>query len=90
MKYSMHKIDIKEQLTCRKVEEFLMAYLDKELGFWSRVRFRLHLLICSDCKNYIQEYKNTIKLGKQLFELPDVPAAGNVPDQILEAIINCK
>jgi anti-sigma factor RsiW len=86
----MHKTVIKEHLSCRKVEEFLMAYLDRELSLWTRVRFRFHLMICSDCSNYLQEYKNTIILGKNLFETPDASATGKVPDQILEAIINCK
>jgi len=86
----MHKTVIKEHLSCRKVEEFLMAYLDRELSLWTRVRFRFHLMICSDCSNYLQEYKNTIILGKSVFETADASATGKVPDQILEAIINCK
>ncbi len=86
----MHKTKIKEHLSCRKVEEFLMAYLDKELSIWTRVRFRFHLMICPSCTNYLQDYNKTIKLGKSLFESPDVSATGKVPDRILEAIINCK
>ncbi len=86
----MHKTIIKEHLSCRKVEEFLMAYLDRELSLWTRVRFRFHLLICPTCTNYLQDYRKTINLGKSLFETPDVSAKGKVPDQILAAIINCK
>ena len=86
----MCKTGIKEHLSCRKVEEFLMAYLDKELSLWSRVRFRFHLLICPSCTNYLEDYKNTIRLGQHFFESPDMSATGKVPDRILEAIINCK
>jgi anti-sigma factor RsiW len=86
----MHKTVIKEHLSCRKVEEFLMAYLDRELSLWTRIRFRFHLIICPNCTNYLQEYKNTVELGKCFFESSDVPATGKVPDQILKAIINCK
>ena len=85
---TMHKTAIKEHLTCRKVEEFLMAYLDKELSFWTRLRFNFHLLICSDCSSYLQEYKNTIALGKRLFNTPEEIAEGRVPEQILHAIIH--
>ena len=84
----MHRTVIKESLTCHKVEQFLMAYLDRELSFLTRLRFRIHLLMCSDCSNYMQEYKNTIALGKQLFKTPDELAKGKVPDQILQAIID--
>ena len=35
----------------------------------------------------MQEYKNTIALGKKIFESPDDEAIGNVPDEILQAIM---
>jgi predicted anti-sigma-YlaC factor YlaD len=82
------KTVIKNHITCRMVEEFLMAYLDRELGLWTRLRFKFHLLICSDCTNYLQEYKNTIALGNRLFNSPDEIAVNKVPDEILQAIIN--
>ena len=88
MNQIMQKTTINEHITCRKVEEFLMAYLDKELSFWTRFRFHVHLLICSDCSNYLQEYKNTIALGKRLFDTSDEIASGKVPEQILHAIIH--
>jgi anti-sigma factor RsiW len=84
------KTIIKEHLTCRKVEEFLMAYLDHELSLFSRLRFKYHLMICSDCTNYMEEYKNSITLGKRVFESPDDIATGNVPDEILHAIMHVK
>lgn len=84
----MHKTKINEHLTCRKVEEFLMAYLDRELSLLTRLRFKFHLLICPDCTNYLREYKNAIALGKQLFDAPDEVATGKVPEQILHAIMH--
>ena len=88
MKQRNHKTVIKNHITCRMVEEFLMAYLDRELSFWTRLRFKLHLLICLDCTNYMQEYQNTIALGIRLFDSPDEVAVNKVPDEILRAIIN--
>lgn len=84
----MHKTEINEHLTCRKVEEFLMAYLDKELSLWAHLRFRFHLLICGNCTKYLQDYKKTIELGQQLFTTPDAVATGKVPDEILHAILS--
>ncbi|MBL1141240.1 MAG: zf-HC2 domain-containing protein [Proteobacteria bacterium] len=84
----MHKIEINEHLGCRKVEEFLMAYLEKELSLWSRIRFRFHLLMCGNCAKYIADYKKAIDLGQQLFSNPDAIATGKVPDEILHAILS--
>ena len=78
---------MKYNMSCKEVEDFLLDYLEGNLGFCTRMRFRLHLLVCPDCPKYIQEYKNTIALGKQLFENPDEAADGKVPDDILEAIL---
>lgn len=83
----MKKTNIDESLSCRKVEEFLMAYIDRELNLRSQLRFKYHLAICSDCRNYLQEYKNSIVLGKSVFEKPDETAAGKIPDGVLNAIL---
>lgn len=88
MKQKIQKTVIKNHITCRMVEEFLMAYLDGELGLLSRLRFKFHILICSDCTNYMQEYQNTIALGTRLFNSPDEIAVNKVPDEILQAIVN--
>ncbi|GJM04650.1 MAG: hypothetical protein DHS20C09_06410 [marine bacterium B5-7] len=77
-------------LTCRQVEEFLMDYLESRLGFWMTLQFRLHLFMCPNCSKYFQEYKNTIALEKRIFENPEDEAIGNVPDDILQAILNVK
>ena len=77
-------------LTCRQVEEFLMDYLENRLGFWTTLQFRAHIFMCPNCSKYIQEYKNTIALEKKIFQNPDEEAIGNVPDDILQAIMNVK
>lgn len=84
----MNKKNINEYLSCRKVEEFLMAYIDKELNLLSRLRFQFHLALCSDCRSYLQEYRNTVVLGKKVFIKPDDLAIGIVPDEVLDAILD--
>ena len=87
MKREMLKTVIKFSMTCRHVENFLMDYLEGRLSFWVRVRFGLHIFMCPNCSKYMQEYKNTIALEKKIFENPDDEAIGNVPDEILQAIM---
>lgn len=77
-------------LTCRQVEEFLMDYLENRLGFWMTLQFQVHLFMCPNCSKYIQEYKNTIALEIKVFENLEDEAIGNVPDDILQAILNVK
>ena len=84
----MNKTMITSRLTCQRVEEFLMAYVDKELDTVSRLRFQFHLAICSNCRNYLNEYQNAVFLGKKVFSNPEELAAGNVPDEILQAILD--
>lgn len=75
-------------LTCRDVENFLIDYVDDELGFMTRLQFRMHIAMCRDCKKYLQTYINAIHMEKQIFEHPDDEAIGNVPDEILHAILS--
>jgi predicted anti-sigma-YlaC factor YlaD len=88
MKREILKTVIKCTMTCRCVEEFFMDYLEGRLDFWTRVSFKFHLLMCPDCSKYMREYKNTIALGKTVFENPDDEAVGKVPDEILAAIMS--
>ena len=88
MKRVMLKAVIECTMTCRCVENFLMDYLEGRLSFWTSVMFKFHLLMCPDCPKYLQEYKNAIALGKQVFENPDEEAIGKVPDEILHAIMS--
>ena len=90
MKRKMLKTVIKCSMTCRHVENFLMDYLEGRLSFWTRVRFKFHLLMCPDCSKYMQEYINAVALGKQVFENLDDEADGNVPDEFLQAIIKVR
>jgi anti-sigma factor RsiW len=88
MKREMLKTVIKCTMTCACIEEFLNDYIEGRLDFWTRIMFKFHLLMCPDCSKYMQEYKNTIALGKKIFENPDDEAAGKVPDEILNAIVS--
>lgn len=75
-------------LTCRDVEHFLLDYLEGRLGLAKRALFKAHLLMCDECVRYIERYEATIALGKAAFDDPDRDAADEVPEDLIDAIVD--
>jgi anti-sigma factor RsiW len=73
-------------LTCREVLDFLMAYLDAELSADQKHEFERHLKVCPSCVNYLESYKETIRLGKASMQDLDSTAQGVVPEGLIRAI----
>jgi len=90
MKTKTLKTDIQGALTCRQVEQFLMDYLDWQVTLWTWCKFRYHLHICDDCRQYLQDYRNAVALGQRIFANPEDEATGKVPDEILSAILKVR
>ena len=75
-----------DMMTCKDVAEFLSEYLDRRLPWSQRVVFRLHLLLCRDCRRYLDSFQKTQRAICSL----KAPAAGeeeNVPDDLVKAIL---
>lgn len=52
-------------LSCKDVTDQANAYIDDELPFIQRLRVRLHLFICMNCRLYMKQMHLTIKtLGR--------------------------
>ena len=77
-------------LTCREVEEFLLAYLDGELPMATRIAFRMHVVFCTECKAYLRKYKTAIALGKKTFVDGDRDARDELPEDLVEAILKAR
>ncbi len=75
-----------EYITCRELIEFLMDYIDGTLAPDRRREFERHLAVCPSCVAYLESYKQTIRLGKMALTPTDEPAAGSVPQGLIEAI----
>lgn len=56
------------KLTCKEVSRLASQGLDRRLGRWERVKFRLHLAICNGCRNFTRQLdflrKATARLGE--------------------------
>ncbi len=59
-------------LTCRQITELVTAYAEGQLGLMDRIRFRLHLGMCSHCKIYVRQLRATARALGKLPE-PEIP-----------------
>ncbi|MFO0860199.1 MAG: zf-HC2 domain-containing protein [Phycisphaerales bacterium] len=75
-------------ITCRGCSEFLMAYLDSELGTDIRTRFEQHLDRCCSCRNYVESYRQTVQLAKEACCPKANPHLGKMPPELVSAILS--
>jgi anti-sigma factor RsiW len=74
-------------MTCREFVDFLMAYLEEELPAEERRSFDAHMDACPQCITYLETYRETVRLGKDvLCEAPDEPVPEDVPEALVAAI----
>ena len=77
-------------MTCRELVDFLMAYLDDELPEAQRAEFREHLGACPPCVTYLDTYRETVRLGREVCAAPDGPVPEDVPEQLVAAILRAR
>jgi anti-sigma factor RsiW len=75
-----------ETISCREVLDFLAAYLEGELAPGVRAAFERHLALCPACVDYLESYRETIRLGRAAYD-PDGPAPAEIPEELVAAIL---
>lgn len=73
-------------INCREAEEFIDAHLDGTLSFGERVKFRVHLAICRECRAYVADYRATRNAVKSASNL-SAPATEEMPEELVRAIL---
>lgn len=53
--------------SCRKVAELVSQGMDEPLGPIDRLRLRLHLSMCANCRNVEEQMRRVHALSGQLF-----------------------
>ena len=71
-------------MTCEELTEFLSRYIDEELAEGEREVFEDHLKACPPCEVYLDTFRETIRLGKQV-SCPEAQEA--MPDSLVKAIL---
>ena len=59
---------VDQQFRCKNLVELVTAYLEDALSAEDRTRFEAHLGLCGGCRNYLEQFKQTIKLTGKLSE----------------------
>lgn len=71
-------------LTCRELIEFLDDYVEGRLPPERRAVFDDHIFqCCQDCRDYLESYRRTIELTRELGQAVSV---GEVPEAIARAV----
>jgi anti-sigma factor RsiW len=73
-------------MTCRQLIEFLDDYCSGALPPDECARFNEPLAACIDCRNYLESYKRTMRLGKLALS-EDEAAPPDVPESLIAAIL---
>ena len=74
-------------MTCREFVDFLMGYLEGELDPKVRAAFDAHMGACPQCVSYVETYRETVRLGRELLCAPDAPVPDDVPEELVAAIL---
>ena len=72
---------------CRELAEFMADYLSGELEQETAVQFDRHLSRCGNCTAYLSNYRDAIRLGRQAFEDSEAELPGDVPEDLIKAIL---
>ncbi len=73
-------------LTCREFADFLMAYLDGELPADEHAEFQRHMGMCPPCVDYVETYRETVRLGRLCCD-PEGPVPADAPERLIQAIL---
>ncbi len=60
-------------LTCKQMTELVTDYVEGHLGLRDRIAFRMHLGMCSHCRRYVRQMKETVTTLGELVPEP-IPA----------------
>lgn len=73
-------------LNCRQMAELSTEYLEGKLGFWQRLNYYLHWMVCPPCRAYRDQVEETARTAKlaQASEDQQPPAAAP-PAPLLES-----
>ena len=79
-----------EWITCREVVDFLDEYLSGQLEGARLEEFEYHLSSCPPCINYMESYRRAVLLGRQALRRSEDAPPAEVPDRLVEAILEAR
>ena len=74
-------------MNCREFVDFLMGYVDDELPDGQRNTFEQHMTDCPSCETYLDTYRETVRLGREVCSDPEGPVPEDAPEALLRAVL---
>jgi hypothetical protein len=74
-------------LTCEQLAELVTDYIECWLPMRQRLRFRLHIILCSACRRYLNQMRLTIRTLKSLPRRAPRPA---MEQELLRRFRSCQ
>jgi len=75
-------------LTCEEVDSFLYDFHEGQLSYAEKIKFKIHLSMCSECKAYVRGYKEAIRLTQAGF-VKHAPVE-KVPEELMQIILKSR
>ena len=73
-------------IDCQRIADFLLDYIEGNLEDDVHTAFREHMDLCPCCVQYVETYRRTLELGRQL----DEDAAAEIPDELVQGILEAR
>jgi predicted anti-sigma-YlaC factor YlaD len=74
-------------MTCKDAVDFLADYLEGTLAWRQRLVFNLHLVLCRNCRRYLESYSRTVQLTKGLKHASSTDGIPPIPEKLVRAIL---
>jgi len=75
-------------ITCEQVDNFLYDYHEGCLSSVESFKFKLHLSMCSECKKYVHDYKQTLHKIKNNYN--SISSTDKIPEELVQTILNIR
>ena len=69
-------------------DNFLYDFHEGQLSYAEKIKFKLHLSMCTECKAYVRGYKNTIRISQAGFTKPE--PMESIPEELIEVILKSR
>lgn len=70
------------EMPCRELVELVTDYLEDRLSADDRARFEAHLQACEACRDYLEQFRRTIRV---LGRLPEEALSADARQALLDA-----
>jgi hypothetical protein len=79
-------------LTCHEVDGFLFDFHEGKLSYSENLKFKLHLTLCKECKAYLKNYKNTVRITQSgdIYNKSASDTLENIPEELVQVIIKSR